>query len=166
MIDRFEDFTSYINQAYKYIIKIKAHEMKPFGLKAAHVMCLFHIGKHEEGLTAGELATLAMEDKAAISKTLAELKQRELILADDGGGTRIYRAKYLLTEEGHKVYSVISRIIVRTVEECGHGLTSEERRIFYRALRIIVSNLKDYSAILESGIAAGINEKNNEENKS
>lgn len=165
MIDRFEDFTSYINQAHKYILKIKAHEMKPFGLKAAHVMCLFHIGKHGEGLTAGELATLAMEDKAAISKALSELKQKELILVDDGGGTRIYRAKYLLTERGREIFTVIERIIVKTVEECGRGLTAEERVIFYRSLKTIVSNLKDYSAILESDVAAKINENNIEVNK-
>lgn len=154
MIDRFEDFTSYINQAYKYILKIKAHEMKPFGLKAAHVMCLFFIGKHEEGLTASELVVLAMEDKAAISKTLAELKLKKLVSADNDNGARIYRAKYFLTERGREIFSVVSEIIVRTVDECGAGLTDEERQIFYRSLKIIVSNLKDYSRILESDTAA------------
>lgn len=164
MIDRFEDFTSYINQAYKYILKIKARKMKPFGLKAAHVMCLFYIGKHEEGLTASELVALAMEDKAAISKTLSELKLKDLVCTDDGGGTRIYRAKYLLTDQGREVYSVIGEIIVRTVEECGKGLSAEERNIFYRSLKTIVSNLKDYSAILESDVATEITETNNEVN--
>lgn len=145
MTDRFEDFTSYINRAYKYILKIKAQEMKPFGLKAAHVMCLFHIGKHGCGLTAGELATLATEDKAAVSKVLADLKNSDLIDINDNNGTKIYRTKYTLTEKGMDIYSHISEIISQTVEECGAGLSDEEREIFYRSLSLIVDNLQKHA---------------------
>ncbi len=143
MIDRFLDFTSYINQAYKYIIKIKAHEMKHFGLKAAHVSCLYYIGKYEEGLSAVELINLAMEDKAAVSKVLAELRLKNLVRTDSGG-MKIYRAKYYLTERGREIYGIINDIIIRTVTECGRGLTDEERAVFYRSLETIVSNLSTY----------------------
>lgn len=143
MIDRFLDFTSYINQAYKYIIKIKAHEMKHFGLKAAHVSCLYFIGKYENGLSAVELVNLAMEDKAAISKVLAELRLKNLVRTD-ASGMKIYRAKYHLTDRGREIYRIINDIIIRTVDECGRGLTDEERAVFYRSLKMIVSNLNTY----------------------
>lgn len=159
MIDRFEDFTSYINQAYKYIIKIKAHEMKTFGLKAAHVSCLYYIGKHEEGLTAVELVNLAMEDKAAISKVLAELQLKNLVRTDTAG-VKIYRAKYLLTERGREIYHIINDIIIRTVDECGRGLTDEERAVFYRSLKTIVSNLSTYYDSLADDSNEPITENN------
>lgn len=149
MIERFEDFTSNITQAYKYIIKIKAYEMRAFGLKAAHVMCLFFIGKHSEGLTASQLQKLCQEDKAGISKALAELKKQELIVANNDNGTKIYRAKYLITERGNKIYKEINNFIIHTVEECGKGLTEEERTVFYRSLSHITANLKSFYENLE-----------------
>lgn len=150
MIDRFEDFTAYIAQAQKHILKIKAHEMQAFGLKASHVMCLFYMGKHSDGLTAGELTALCMEDKAGISKTLAELKSKNLILSDNNDGKKIYRAKYLLTEKGREIYQKANSIIMKVVDECGRGLSSEERNIFYRSLDRIVSNMKIYCDNMEN----------------
>ena len=91
MIDRFENFTAYIAQAHKLILKIKTHEMQSFGLKASHVMCLYYIGKHPEGLNAVELTTLCMEDKAGISKALAELKKKALIHSIQTNDSKIYR---------------------------------------------------------------------------
>ena len=149
MIKRFEEFTSAVTLAYKYIIKIKAYEMKAFGLKASHVMCLFHIGKHEEGLTAGELGTLCMEDKAAISKALAELKKQELIMADDEHGAKVYRAKYYITEKGAEIHKTISAFLVRTVEEVGKGLSVQEWEDFYHSFAVILNNLQNYYKHLE-----------------
>lgn len=150
MIERFEDFTAYIAQAQKYILKIKSHEMQFFGLKGSHLMCLFYMGKHSKGLTAGELTILCMEDKAGISKTLTELKKKDLITPDTAGGTKIYRAKYLLTEKGKEIYQKASEIITKVVAECGSGLSSEERSIFYRSLETIVSNLKNHCDNMEN----------------
>ena len=149
MIERFEDFTAYIAQAQKYILKIKAHEMQPFGLKASHVMCLFYVGKHAEGLTAGELTSLCMEDKAGISKALNELKQKELITPDTDGGRKIYRAKYFLTEKGKIIYQKANEIIRNVVNECGAGLSSDERATFYRSLDRIVTNLRQHCEQME-----------------
>ena len=150
MIKRFEEFTSMVSFAYKYIIKIKSYEMKAFGLKASHVMCLFYIGKHDEGLTAGELGALCMEDKAAISKALAELKKQGLIVADDDHGTKVYRTKYFVTEKGAEVHKTISEFIVSTVEKVGEGLSVQEREDFYRSFAIILNNLQNYYNELEA----------------
>ena len=56
MTDRFETFVLTINRIYRCIQRIKDREMEALGLKGSHVMCLFQLRQHPEGLTAAELA--------------------------------------------------------------------------------------------------------------
>ena len=153
MIERFIEFTSNIGQAYKHVIKIKSLKMADFGLKASHVMCLFHLGKNPGGLTAGELVELCREDKAGISKCLNELRKQNLGRVDDENGAKKYRAKYLITPEGTEIYNDISGIILQIVERCGADLTEEERTIFYRSLGTIVKNLEIIASDMENSKA-------------
>ena len=150
MFERFEDFTSYVSLAYKYIIRIKSIEMQAFGLRASHVMCLFHIGRSAEGLTAVELVELCREDKAGISKTLAALREGGLIKADDETGLKKYRTKWQVTDQGSEVCTKLSSIITTATGSCGSTLTSEEREVFYRAFGKIVDGLGAYCEKLES----------------
>ena len=97
MYDRFETFTARISSIYRCIQKIKSMEI---GLKGSHVMCLFHLGRQDDGhpgsagggLTAGELCALCGEDKAAISRSIAELEERGYLLRPDADGKKAYRA--------------------------------------------------------------------------
>ncbi len=141
MIQRFEEFTSNIAQAYKYIIKIKSHEMTEYNLKASNVTCLFHLGKNPGGLTATELCEKCMEDKAAVSKSLAVLKENGYVIQEDS--EKKYKTKYYISESGKKVYDEISVVIGKTVEKVGEGLTDDERNVFYKALGVIVENLNN-----------------------
>ena len=43
LIDRFEAFTTYITKVYKSIQKIKLSETESMGLKANHVMYMYHL---------------------------------------------------------------------------------------------------------------------------
>ena len=144
MLNRFLTFSTNISQAYKYLTKIKSHYMTSMGLKAAHVMCLLHIGFHEEGLTAVELCTLCAEDKAAISKNLAALKSMDLIWADDENNSKIYRVKYRVTEKGAAIHKEISEYVVEAVEVCSAGMSLEEGATFYRTFNSVVENMKTY----------------------
>lgn len=141
MIQRFEEFTSNIALAYKYIIKIKAYEMSEYGLKAANVTCLFFLGKYEDGLTATELCELCREDKAGVSKSLAFLKEKGYILQNEDG--KKYRSKYVITEPGKKIFEKIAIKIGNVVEKVGEGVTDEERNIFYNTLATMVANLRE-----------------------
>lgn len=76
MIQRFEKFTNGITRIYKSIQKIKKHKMNALGLKGTHVMCLHYLSRHSEGLTAARLCRLCNEDKAGISRILADLEQK------------------------------------------------------------------------------------------
>lgn len=138
MISRFEEFTKSVSQAYKYIIKIKSHEMVEYGLKASNVTCLYFLGKHADGLNAGELCELCMEDKAAVSKSLSILKEKSYVTQEDD---KKYRSKYVITSKGKEVFDKIRVIIENVVEKVGDTLTDAERKIFYKALDIIVKNL-------------------------
>lgn len=51
MDHRFETFSLSILELNRYLQKIKELEMKQFGLKASHTMCLYYLGQHPEGLT-------------------------------------------------------------------------------------------------------------------
>ena len=72
MIHRFEQLTTGVSQIYKNIQRIKKLEMRSLGLKGTHVMCLYFLHSHAEGLTAADLCALCKENKAGISRILAE----------------------------------------------------------------------------------------------
>lgn len=144
MAERFVDFTSYIGQAYKTILKIKAYKMQAYGLKAAHVMCLYFLGRQPQALTPGQLARLCAEDKAGISKALAELKARGLITVDPSSEAKVYKQAYRLTAAGAAIQAEIDGFIEQSLAAGGQGLSEEERRVLYRALGLVVDNLNRY----------------------
>lgn len=141
MLQRFETFVSGINRCHRSIQKIKSTEMTEFGLKGTHVMCVFFLSRHPEGLTAAELSTLSFEDKAAVSRTLSELRERGYISESAPETGRKYRAKVRLTDSGNALAGEVSRLISHWVSSGGSGLTEEEREIFYRSLEKIADNL-------------------------
>lgn len=145
MITRFELFTTTITHIYKNLQRIKLQEMTDIGydLRGTHVMCLFQLNRHKEGLTVTQLSNLCGEDKAATSRTVSELTQKGLIVADNG---KKYRAPFLLTEQGQVVANKIDVQAIQAVTAGSEGLTDEEREIFYKALTTISENLKNYSS--------------------
>ena len=82
MKDRFEAFVTGVTVCYKYIQRIKALEMTELGLKGTHVTCLFYLSNHPEGLTAAQLCQLCAEDKASVSRTVADLRSRAAMLVN------------------------------------------------------------------------------------
>ena len=141
MIQRFEEFVSLISNIHKDIQKIKQDRMKQFGLSGNHVMCLFYLAKHEEGLTAANLCQLMSVNKAAVSRTLAELIEKEYVIYADQEEGKKYRAIVKLTEKGISVTEQIDGIIYEVVNEIGKDLEDKERNIMYRSLEIVSKNL-------------------------
>jgi len=141
MIQRFEEFVSLISNIHKDIQKIKQDRMKQFGLSGNHVMCLFYLAKYEEGLTAANLCQLMSVNKAAVSRTLAELIEKEYAIYADQEEGKKYRAIVKLTEKGLSVTEQIDGIICEVVNEIGKDLEDKERNIMYRSLEIVSKNL-------------------------
>ncbi len=142
MIRRFEEFTTNIAMAYKYVIRIKAYEMNTFGLKGSHVMCLYYVGKNPEGHTALELCDLCNEDKSQISKAVAYLQRVGYIAPDKKSGTRKYKIRYIITPKGFDIYNAINQLIIGVLERCEDGLSEEEIFTFYETFEKINKKLK------------------------
>ena len=139
MIQRFDAFVSGITACYKYIQRIKSMEMTEFGLKGTHVMCLYYLRRNPAGLTAAQLCGLCAEDKAAISRTVSELRSRGYITTLS---KKAYRAMLTLTSAGHELARKFDQLIESWVTAGGDGLTDEERTDFYKALSSITENLR------------------------
>ena len=139
MIQRFDAFVSGITACYKYIQRIKSMEMTEFGLKGTHVMCLYYLRQYPTGLTAAQLCGLCAEDKAAISRTVSELRNRGYITSLS---QKAYRAMLTLTTTGQEVARKFDHLIEGWVKTGGDGLTDEERTDFYRSLSAITENLR------------------------
>lgn len=142
MENRFETFVTAIMSLYRSIQKIKATKMAGFGLKGSYVMCLFQLLRHPDGLTSAELCTLCEEDKAAISRSVAELEEKGLICRPEGAGKNTYRRKLRLTERGRSVAEEVDALIVQTVDRVGAGLTDDQRENLYCSLAHIAENLR------------------------
>ncbi|MGI6095088.1 MAG: MarR family winged helix-turn-helix transcriptional regulator [Lachnospiraceae bacterium] len=139
MLQRFQAFVTGITICYKYIQRIKSTEMTEFGLKGTHVMCIFFLHYHAEGLTAAQLCQLCGEDKAAISRTLAVLREKGYLESEE----KRYRSQLHLTAAGLELAEKMDRLIEQWVGFGSDGLTEEERSVFYRALERISGNLRD-----------------------
>lgn len=139
MIQRFDAFVSGITACYKYIQRIKSMEMTEFGLKGTHVMCLYYLRQNPAGLTASQLCGLCAEDKAAISRTVSELRSRGYITSLS---EKAYRAMLTLTSAGQEVARKFDKLIEGWVTAGGDGLTDEERSDFYKSLAAIAENLR------------------------
>jgi Transcriptional regulators len=145
VLQRFETFTENIAAVYRCVQKIKSAEMTELGLRGGHVMCIFYLGRHPEGLTAAELCALCDEDKAAVSRSAGELEERGLVeCLQSGGARRKYRAKLVLTADGRRVAESVERRVENAVACGGEGLTAQQRAAFYDALEKICKNLQAY----------------------
>ena len=139
MIQRFDAFVSGITACYKYIQRIKSMEMTEFGLKGTHVMCLYYLRQNPAGLTASQLCGLCAEDKAAISRTVSELRSQGYITSLS---QKAYRAMLTLTSTGQEIARKFDHLIEGWVTTGGDGLSDEERSDFYKVLSTIADNLR------------------------
>ena len=144
MLRRFELFCNSTFSIYRSILKIERIEMEKFGLKGPHAQCLLAMARYPEGITAAQLCTLCDKDKAAISRTVAELEIAEMLTRQCTGKNR-YRAQLMLTEKGFEAANRVADRAKFAVEQAGSGLTDEQRGVFYYAMGLIAENLQNLS---------------------
>lgn len=141
MRDRFESFGGIVLEVNRCIQKMKDIEMKEFGLKGGHMMMLYHLGQHENGLTATQLTKLCRSDKAAISRSMKELIAKGVISCDSPEDKRSYRSLIALTPEGRRIVDKLNSDISSLLFDGSEGVTDEEREILYTTLYQIKKNL-------------------------
>ena len=141
MIERFDIFTTTITQIYKSLQRIKNREMTEVNLKGTHVMCIFKLNRNPEGMTLTALSAACEEDKAAMSRTVAELTRLGYVKT---ATINRYRAPVMLTDKGMEIAAKVDEMVIEAVNAGGNGLTEDERRTFYKALTLISDSLINY----------------------
>ncbi len=136
----FEKFTASVIRLGKLIQKIKVYEMREYGLKAVHVMCVYYLGESEDGLTASELVKLTYEDKAAISRAIDALEERGAVIAD----AKTHGSVIRLTESGKMLAAAISQKTNLAVQACNAHFNENEKEFFYGSLEKITENITKY----------------------
>lgn len=142
MIGRFEQFCSAINSIHRCIIKIERMEMAKYGLKAPHTQCMLAMERYPEGITAARLCEICEKDKAAVSRTIAELEQAGMVTRYDPDGKR-YRSQLKLTEKGSAVAKRVNELVYRAVMQASEGYSAEERQTFVNVMGLIAGNLQN-----------------------
>lgn len=150
MIYRFESFVGKISAIHKNIEKIKKNKMKKFGLSGNHVMSMCFLAQYPDGLTASKLCELISVDKAAMSRTLAELVEKGYVYYPELGANKKYRAITALTPKGVEVAKQVDEMIIDLVGEIGGGLTDEERKMMYYALEVVSKKIEQAANVLVS----------------
>ena len=145
MIHRFEMFQTSIQQIYAELQRIKTVGMQEFGLQASHVMCLYELDRHEEGMTAAELASACELNKAAISRSVKALKDKGFVTVSGVLESRSYRAKIILTEAGRQVAARMNEKIVSITQMINDQIGTEELDHLYATLRQISGMLRSAS---------------------
>ena len=142
MFSRFEQFCTAVSMIHHSIQKIQRVEMARYGLKGPHAQCLLIISQYPEGITAARLCELCEKDKAAISRTVAELEEADMLIRRDPEGKR-YRSRLYLTEKGAEVAGNVGRLVHRVVSQATEGYGEKDREIFIHVLNLIAGNLQD-----------------------
>ena len=141
MIDRFERFSFSISEIYRYWHKIAADVMEQYGMKGPHAVYFTTLYQYPKGLTAARLAELCGKDKADVSRAVAAMEGKELLLKQGSN----YRAVLTLTQEGAKIAQQVNEKAMAAVTHGGRGLTDNQREVFYHCLDTIASNLQTLS---------------------
>ena len=141
MTDRFKTFTILINKISSGIRKIKMLEMEKFGLKSAHVSCLYYLYTYGGSLTARQLCDICEEDKAAISRSIDFLEKNDYLSCDAKQEKR-YNSPLQLTKKGKAIGEEIHCKIDSLLEEASGGLSEENRQSLYSSLELISKNIE------------------------
>ena len=142
MIDRFEQFVSYISAIHRDIQKIEREEMIKYGLKGAYAQYLVAMHRYPDGITAAELCEVCGKDKAAVSRALSEMEAKGLLTKNCTYDSQ-YRAQLVLTESGNGAAEYVCRKAVTAVQVAGQELNDDTRALLYRSLKGIAARIQN-----------------------
>ena len=141
---RFEKFALLIDGIQKGIQKFKMTIAPDLGVKGVHVLWIYELFIHPDGLTSAELAVRSNIDPSLISRELAALKRKGYITREATPGKRNYNSRITLTDEGRALADKIKAMALGVQERVGHGVTVDELSVFYSVLEKLHGNLENY----------------------
>ena len=138
---RFEKFALLIDGVQKCIQKFKNSIAPELGIKSVHVLWIYELFVHPEGLTSAELAVRSNIDPSLISRELASLKRRGYITKEVTPGKRTYNARITLTDEGKALAESIYQKALQVQNSVNEGVSKKELATFYTVLEKLRDNL-------------------------
>lgn len=137
------DFVIAANAFNHSIQEIKSAEIKSTKLKGAETMLLLYLSFHPEGLTNTELVEYSKMDKAAVSRSLAELQKGKFIRFEYREGKSRYGARAHLTATGTDVTNRILERLNKVLTKSTSHLPTEERKAFLANLTVVAEAMLD-----------------------
>lgn len=144
MIERFEKFSFLISEISRNWHKITSDEMEKYGLKGPHAVYLITMHRYPDGVTAPQLCELCGKDKSDVSRMMSIMEKKGLV-KKEGVHQNLYRGVFKLTQQGVEAAEYVAGRANLAVELAGKELSDENRAIFYDALEIISTNLRQIS---------------------
>ena len=144
MNTRYRDFVMCIAQIEKNIEKIKAYEMKPYGLQGMDVTLFVQLSLKEEGYSAAELSRECKMDKAAISRSIKKLERKGFVHTN-----KTYGSKITLSKEGKEISHRLETVIDSYIQKAELS-DDKERKHFYEALHSISSSIEEVTKELRN----------------
>lgn len=130
---RFEKFTLLIDGIHKSISKLKNKRVPTLGIKSVHVLWLYQLMHHPEGLTAAQIAAAGMVDRSLVSREIESLMSEGYI-------TRTKSRRYTLTESGAALALTILDMVKGVQNLVDEGIGEDELLIFYSVLERLHAN--------------------------
>ena len=141
---RFEKFALLIDGVQKCIQKFKMTIAPALGVKGVHVLWIYELFIHPEGLTSAELAIKSNIDPSLISRELASLKRKGYISREATPGKRNYNSRITLTDEGKALANQIQTMALTVQERVNAGVSTEDLKVFYSVLERLHDNLDKF----------------------
>ena len=141
--ERFEEFSSLISSVYGNIQRLKARYMTQFGLKSVHVLWLYLLRTHPEGMSASELAAAVRSDRSLVSRELDDLFGKGIVFTQENGGKRRYGWKLMLTDKGRQLADIISEIAADIQNTVSRDISEEDLIAFYQTLKILANGFDE-----------------------
>lgn len=140
MLRRFERFSLAIFEISRHWHKLAAEEMADYGLKSSHAIYLTALARCPDGVTGPRLVELCGRDKSDVSRAIAILREKGLVVKEGD-----YGGRFRLTGSGLEVAAQIGKRAALAVELAGGRLSDEERENFYQTLEHIAAQLREIS---------------------
>lgn len=141
MPSKYNNFKVLITKITRGIHKVEESEMQQINLKSQHISCLYYLSLGK-ALRAKDIVDEYLEDKGQVSRSLDYLETNGYILCDSDAPKR-YNAYYSLTEKGKKIATYVGKKIDEIVQKVAGFLSDDERRIMYKCMNKISTNLDE-----------------------
>ncbi|MFA5562129.1 MAG: MarR family transcriptional regulator [Eubacteriales bacterium] len=152
--ERYVRFTVLVAGLFKHLQKLKNDNATSFGLKNVHILWVYLLYNHPQGLSANEIAEKGDVDKSLVSREIAELERKGLIVCQSPEGAfaqkRRYGEKFCLTAAGRAVAERVRQKALWVQQLADTGISSEKLAVFYETLEQLSLNFKKIANSRES----------------